>query len=479
MIRMTVEQLIRATGAELICGSPDATFEGVSLDSRTVPAGGAFVAFAGETVDGNRFAASALDGGASVVVLTAAATPEALEATDRTGGVLVRAANDDGESFMLDLATAWRELNPQWVIAGVTGSVGKTTTKEMLAAAVGATKRTHATKGNFNNLLGVPLTLFAAPQDAEVLVVEMGMNHAGELARIARAVRPDVCVITNVGTSHIGNLGSREAIARAKAEVIAPMRGTQDVRPTLVLTDADDYSDFVQTEFARPAGVNVLRVGTRDGLAVQARNVRLDENGLPSFEAVLEDGTTLAGTLRMPGRAMVADALSALGAAHALGVEIEPAFAAICALEATNMRLNVRQVGESPRVIDDSYNASPSSMAAALDVLASMKCEGRRIVVLGEMGELGDDSERLHALVGCYAAAKDPDLLVLIGTGDARAMADAARTMGFSEDHLETFATTQDAARVIVPVLTADDLVLVKASRAAGLDRFVKEVLAS
>ena len=118
-------------------------------------------------------------------------------------------------------------------------------------------------------------------------------------------------------------------------------------------------------------------------------------------------------------------------------------------------------------------------MAAALDVLASMKCAGRRIVVLGEMGELGDDSERLHALVGCYAAAKDPDLLVLIGTGDARAMADAARTMGFSEDHLETFSTVQDAVRVIGPVLTADDLVLVKASRAAGLDRFVKEVLAS
>ena len=476
MICMTIGEMIEATSARLVAGNPDAPFEGVSIDSRTTPPNGAFVAFAGEKVDGNRYAAQALRAGAGVVVLTDDPSEEAMEAAQQTGGALVRAANDDGEAFMLALAKAWRRQNPQWLVVGVTGSVGKTTTKEMLAAGIGACKRTHATAGNFNNLLGVPLTLFAASAKDEVLVVEMGMNNAGELARIADAACPQVAVVTNVGTSHIGNLGSREGIARAKAEVVQGLEAAHGVGPTLVLTSTDDFADFIDREYCAPAGVRAMRVGGA-GDAVSVSSVELDEDGLPTFEVCVEGEGTLAGTLTLPGRAMIYDLVSALGAIHALGLSCKTALSGICAMKATHMRLEVRQVGDSARVIDDSYNASPSSMAAALDVLCSMSCKGRRIAVLGEIGELGDESQRLHELVGAYAAAKPLDMLVLVGTTCASHMEEAARTMGFSEDRLERFSSVEEAARVIVPLLATDDLLLVKASRAAGLDRFCKEVL--
>ncbi|MDO4805851.1 MAG: UDP-N-acetylmuramoyl-tripeptide--D-alanyl-D-alanine ligase [Coriobacteriales bacterium] len=476
MIRMTIEDAIRATDCELVAGDPQGFFEGVSIDSRSVPAGGAFVAFAGERVDGNRFAAQALRTGAAVVVLTAPADQETLEAAEQTGGAVLRAKDDDGEQFMLALAEAWRARNPQWIVVGVTGSVGKTTTKEMLAAGIGAHRRVHATKGNFNNLLGVPLTLFAASSEDEVLVVEMGMNNAGEISRIAAAARPNVAVITNIGTSHIGNLGSREGIARAKAEVVGGLTGCDACEPTLVLANGDDFSDFIQNAFAEPAGVRVLRVGGADS-AIYAASVDLNDDGLPSVVVRTDAEEELRGTLLLPGRAMVLDLLIALGAIKALGLSCEPALRAICGMRPARMRMEVRQEGSSARVIDDTYNASPSSMAAALDVLCSMRCDGRRVAVLGQIGELGDESARLHALVGAYAAAKPLDMLVLIGTGDIRHMADAALTMGFSEDKLERFDTVDEAVRVIAPLLRPEDLVLAKASRAAELDMFTRGVL--
>lgn len=478
MIRMTVQEMLDATGARLVVGDAGTEFRGLVIDSRIVGEGGAFVAFPGERVDGNRYVAQAIDAGASVAVVTAEPDDEALEAAARTGAAIARIPAEGGEDFMLALAGAWRERNPQWTVVGVTGSVGKTTTKEMLACGIGACVRTHATKGNFNNLLGVPLTMFAASAEDEVLVLEMGMNNAGELDRIATAARPDVAVITNVGTSHIGHLGSREGIARAKAEVVRHLRGCEGVPATLVLSAADDFSDFIERTFCEPCGVRVLRVGGDAG-RVRLAECSYDDEGLPSVVLELGDGTTLAGMLSLPGRAAVLDALSAIGVVCALELPATTAFEAICHMPATHMRLEVSQGRGTARVIDDSYNASPASMASALDVLCSMRCAGRRVAVLGEMGELGDQATLLHSLVGAYAAAKPLDLLVLVGDELAGAMAESAATMGFSEDKTECFRTVGDAAAAIVPILGEDDLVLVKASRAAGLDAFAKEVLGS
>jgi UDP-N-acetylmuramoyl-tripeptide--D-alanyl-D-alanine ligase len=477
MIRMSIREMVEATGSTLVCGADSPCFVGVQIDSRKVEGSNLFVAFKGEQVDGNRFCDSAIDKGAAAVVVTDEPSPETLVAAERTGAAVVRAKDDDGEEFMLALAEAWRKANPQWVVVGVTGSVGKTTTKEMLAAGIGAVRRVHATKGNFNNLLGVPLTLFAADAADEVLVVEMGMNNAGELTRIAKAARPQVAVITNVGTAHIGLLGSRDNIARAKAEVVEGLVAVAGIEPAVVLSATDDYADFIEKNYAREVGARTFLVGAKDESAVWATDVTLDENGLPSVVVHFGDGTLIEGTLSVPGKAMVFDLLSALGAVEALGLDRQAAFAAIERFSSGKMRLEVKQKGGTCRVIDDSYNASPASMAASIDVLCSMRCDGRRIAVIGEMGELGGEAERLHAMVGAYAAAKDLDLLIIVGGELADVMAEAARTMGYSEDHLERFETASDAARVMAQVFTEDDLVLVKASRAVGLDRFVEEVL--
>ena len=476
MIRMTVAEMLAATCAELVAGSHDVVFEGVVIDSRQAGAGNAFVAFSGERVDGNEYVAGALRAGANVAVMTRKVDEDALAAARETGGCIVRARDDDAEAFMLALAGAWRERNSHWIVVGVTGSVGKTTTKDMLAAAIGASRRVHATKGNFNNLLGVPLTLFAADPEDEVLVVEMGMNHAGELTRISACARPDVAVITNVGTSHIGNLGSREGIARAKAEVVGGMRHEGPVVPTLVMHANDDFTGFIESEYCEPSGVSVYRVGGRDGF-LTAHDVTLDENGLASMSLVFQDGTSLVGELSLPGQAMVEDALSAMGVAEILGLPREASLAAIGSMKPARLRVEVTQTKRSARIINDAYNASPSSMAAALDLLCSMTCSGRRIAVLGEIGELGEMSDRLHAMVGAYAAAKPLDMLCVVGGEAADSLVDGARTMGFSDDHLSRFATAAEAARVLVPVLEADDLVLVKASRSVGLELFAKEAL--
>lgn len=486
MISCTVDQLIEATGCALVAGDAHARVKGVAIDSRKASAGALFCAFAGEKVDGNDYAAAALRAGAGACALTREPDADALAAARERGAALVRCADDDAEEFMLRLAAWWR-ARQGWCVVGVTGSVGKTTTKDMLAAALSTRYRVHATAGNYNNLIGVPMTLLSAPTDARVLVVEMGMNHPGEIARLAEVARPRVAVITNVGTSHIGLLGSRENIARAKGEIVAPLAdapaSTVAPEPRLFLTAENDFTPFIEREFAAPAHVGVTLVGSHERSALVSADVTLDEDARPSFEVrVCErigdtpEGTSWHQCLGLTGSQCVPDCLLAVAVALYLGCDARAVSEALASLEPTHMRQEVVRAACGCRIIDDSYNASPDSTAAALDALCSMRPEdgGRRIAVLGEIGELGEQEGRLHELVGAYAAAKPLDLLVIVGTERADHMERAARLMGFSEDKIVRVADVEALTRVVGPVLAPGDLVLVKASRAAYLDRFVK-----
>lgn len=359
--------------------------------------------------------------------------------------------------------------------------MGKTTTKDMLAAALAERYRVHATKGNLNNLIGLPLTLLTASPTDEVLVCEMGMNHPGELARLSACARPTVALITNVGTSHVGMLGSRENIARAKAEILVGMRPTSEdqggVHSFLAMTSDNDFARLIEDEFARPAGIEVIYVGGSTSAQLHAEDIHLDGEGFAHLTLSFTDGLRLDAKLGVPGLHVVPDVLLVMAVAERLGVDRRAAAVAVERMPQTHMRLEVVKRQGRPRVIDDSYNASPDSMASALDVLSSMSCVGRRVAILGEMGELGDEARRLHGYVGAYAAAKRPDLLVVVGNEWASEMAEAALTMGLSEDRIERALDVGEASRVIVPALTEDDLVLVKASRAVGLDALVREVL--
>ena len=484
MLCMSTTDLVASTGAVLLCAGSAQLAGEVVIDSRQVEKGSVFVAFAGERVDGNAYALGAVRSGAGAVVLSADPVDGLLEQAEACGCAVLRAENDDCEEFLLRLAGAWVSRHPQWLVVGVTGSVGKTTTKDMLRAGISSQRRCHATAGNFNNLIGMPLTVLSAPEDTEVLVLELGMNHPHEIERLVAACHPACACITNVGTSHIGLLGSRENIARAKGEICSGMRESQGVGPVLAMMASGDFTSFIEREFAEPAGVRVVRTRVTEGEpaadadAVCAWGVSLSEDGCATFVARATGGWQREVTLSVPGRHVVEDFTLALELCDVLGLDLDVACEAISKMPATKMRLSVVRTPGKPTVIDDSYNASPSSMAAALDVLSEMRCAGRRVAVLGEIGELGSEEERLHDLVGAYAAAKPLDELVFVGGAMANRMAEAARVMGFSDDHINAVATPADAVALLLALCDENDVILAKASRSAGLDAVVRGVLA-
>lgn len=488
MIECCVSDLCAATQATCCAGDVSTSITGVTIDSRTVGAHTLFVAFPGERVDGNEFTIQALESGAGAVAMTREPSAEMCALARDCGAALLRIADDDATEFLLRLAAWWR-LQQDWCVVGITGSVGKTTTKDLLAAALATRYRVHATSGNFNNLIGVPLTLLSAPRDSEVLVVEMGMNHPGEITRLATVARPRMAIITNVGISHVGLLGSRENIARAKGEIVSPLTdaptSTVSVTPRLFMMADNEYTPFILQHFVQKTPVAVTLVGSGAHSALRATNVTLNDDVCPSFdvEALESLGTMAAGdtlheTLVRRGAQVVPDFLLAFAAALELGVDKDSAAKALAACEATHMRQEVITGACGCRIIDDSYNASPDAVAAALNVLCRMKrsAQGRYLAVLGEMGELGNEENQLHGLVGAFAAAKPLDVLVIVGTQRADAMARAALLMGFSEDKLIRVADVEELTRVVSPLLAPDDVVLVKASRAAHLDLFVKAV---
>lgn len=479
MVEIAVKYLVSTTGARLVAGSAEGMCRGVAIDSRAVEPGAIFVAFPGERVDGNDYVEKAIAAGAGAAVMTREPSADELDAAGEAGCAILLC--DDPTEFLLRLAQGYR-ARLRCTVIGVTGSIGKTTTKDVLAACLAKRYRVHATAGNFNNLIGLPLTILSAPEDTQMLVLEMGMNDFGEISRLTACAQPTFAIITKVGTSHIGMLGSREGIARAKAEILEGMppsaQNFEGRHSALVLHGEDDFTPYIIERFARPAGVDVVLAGTSTDDDVCATRVELDEEGCAHFDITFEDGSSFRTHLSIPGAQSVPNALFAAAVAHRLGVpgfEIDEAFSE---LELTGRRAQVRRAANGARVIDDSYNASPESMAAGLDLLASLPCSGTRIAVLGEMGEMGDEAPRLHALTGAYAAAKRPGLLICVGGEMAGEMASAARLMGLDEGDVQVVPSCDVLIRRFAGVIGERDLVLVKGSRFVGLDRFVEEVCA-
>lgn len=477
MIEIAVKYLEKVTGAKPWTGNAERICRGCVIDSRKVGPDSIFVAFPGERVDGNDYARAAIDAGAAAVVLTREPSRDLLRAADERECAVFTC--EDPTEFLLLLAQGYR-ARMRCTVVGVTGSIGKTTTKDVLAALLSTGYRVHVTRGNYNNLIGMPLTILDAPRDTEVLVLEMGMDGFGQIERLSRCAQPTYAVITKIGTSHIGLLGSRENIARAKAEIVSGMPPSSENfeghHAALVLNGEDDYTPFIIENFARPAGVDVVLCGTSEDDDVSARGIELGEDGCPSFDLTFEDGAQIRTRLSVTGAQSVVNALFAIAVARRLGIPQHAVEEVLGSIEITGRRTEVRRSACGARIIDDSYNAAPESMAAALDLLRSLPADGDRIAVLGEMGELGDEGARLHELTGAYAAASHPDLLVCVGGENARRMAQAARLMGMAEDAVRVLPDTAAVISRLAGALGAADLVLVKGSRFVGLDRFVEEV---
>ena len=475
MVRATTHQIVEATGAALVCGPQDRMICGVTIDSREVGEGGLFVAFAGERVDGNDYVAAAIEAGAGCVSMTRDPDQETLTLAEQAGAAILRI--EDGERFLQDLAAWWRGQLGGLVI-GVTGSSGKTTTRTMCAAVLATRFRTHQNEANYNNLIGVPLTILSCPADAEALVVEMGMDHAGEIATLARVARPQIGLITNVGVAHIGILGSRQAIAAAKAELVEelPPTDAHDGVPSRVLLwGEDDFTDWIADEVAAPHGVGVVRYGAQAADQARATNVTVDDAGCASADFALPSGATCHVRLAIPGVHNVRNALAAAALGDGLGIPAADIVAALEGVAPLKMHQQVLQAPGGYTVIDDSYNANPDSMRLALDVLCSLPGK-RHVACVGDMGELGEREATLHAIIGAYAAAKHLDALVCVGEL-SRETAEAARLMGMEPARVFEVADAQAAIPVLAGLIGPGDVALVKASRSTGLDAVVTGVM--
>lgn len=425
----------------------------VVTDSRKVEPGCVFVCFPGERTDGHRFAAGAYAGGAAYII---ANRPVEGVPAERT--VIV----PDSALAMVRMASNYRMLfSPRMI--GVTGSVGKTTTKEFCYAVLSAFGNTLKTEGNQNNDIGVPNTLFRLDTATEYAVVEMGMDHAGEIERLARCARPSAGIITKIGVSHLENLGSRENILKAKMEICS---GLPDGAP-LVL-NADD--DLLPTASV-PARLRPVWFGIEQEADVRACGIR---TGAQGTEFTLEDREygRFAVTLPTAGLHTVYDALAAYAAATRLGLDPAACAAALARYQTTGMRQHIVEKG-GVTVIEDCYNASPDSMKAALSVLKELP-NRRKVALLGDMLELGAASEEGHRQAGEWAADAGVDLLIAYGPRSA-ATARAAGARGVATVHCQI---AQEVLQCLQQSVRPGDALLAKASHAMALEELLQDYYA-
>ena len=423
MLEWSPEQVAEAAGGRLagpVGSHPHPPGPGRAvIDSRAAGPGDLFVGLVGEHVDGGRFAAQALDGGAWGVLV---APEHAGAAADGSGAVIVA---DDPLAALQRLATAWRRALGCPVV-GITGSVGKTSTKDILAAMLGQRLRTVANRENLNTEIGLPMTVLESPAGTEALVLEMGMRGPGQIAELTAIAEPDVGLITAVAPVHLELMGSIEAIAAAKAELVAGLRpgGTAIVPAGETLLDAHRRDDVTTVTFGPGGDVAELPVGLQ----------------LPFTSAHMRR-----------------NALAALAAARAVGVEPD----GLLDVTLSSFRGQRIELPGDIVVVNDCYNANPMSMRAALDDLAA-SASGRRVAVLGDMLELGPDEDRFHAEIGAHARAAGVDVLVAVGPRAAH-LAD-----GYGD--VIALPDAQAAAAAVRDLLAPGDTVLVKGSRGVGLE---------
>jgi UDP-N-acetylmuramoyl-tripeptide--D-alanyl-D-alanine ligase len=454
---LTAAMVARVTGGRLLSGAPGQVFSDVSIDSRSLPGGALFVALRGDRFDGHAFVAAACARGAAGLLVST--PPEA------NGGVAVIAVTDTLAALQ-QLARHVRRESGSTVIA-ITGSAGKTTTKELTADLLSARYRVRRSRGNLNNHIGLPLSLIELRHGPDVAVVELGMNHEGEIRQLVGIAEPDVRVWTNVGDAHIGHFGSREAIARAKAEIL------EHAGPdACVVANADD--PLVMSHVSAYSG---RRITFGESADATVRATRVVDRG---FDGVTADVTTPAGALSLdvalPGRVHLSNVLAAVAVASDLDVPLSAIEASVAALRPVARRGASSTLPGGARLVDDSYNASPAAVIAALYALARTPGPGRRIAVLGEMLELGAATATLHAECGAIAAST-VDTLVVVGGAGADGLESGALAAGLPRDRVYRFADSTAAADAIAKMIAPGDVILVKGSHGTRTDLIADRLL--
>jgi UDP-N-acetylmuramoyl-tripeptide--D-alanyl-D-alanine ligase len=466
VLTLSASRLAEVTIGTVVSGPGDAMINGICIDSRSAHAGCAFAALPGERVDGHEHVADAVRAGARALLVTRwdDELAAAVESAGRRDVSVVRV--DDAARALTALARYHRSRLSCPVVA-ITGSTGKTTTKDFVASALSTSLRVTATARNRNNELGVPLTVLEAGADTDVLVVEMGMRGQGQIEDLCGIARPTHGLVTNIGQTHIELLGSVQAIARAKGELVRCV--PKDGR--VFLNGDDEWSRTLAADSA----AEVTFYGLGEVNDVRALDITTAEDGCPTVTLVAgEERATV--TLPVPGRHNAYNAAAAAAVAQALGVPLRTAVEGLAAVRPTEWRMQVFTVASGVTVVNDAYNASPASMRAALEALIDIRAEGRRVAVLGDMKELGSLSELAHFRIGELVARMPIERLVTVGEL-GRHIADGARAEGMSADVVRPCVTVEEAGEVLDDLLAPGDVVLVKASRSMGLERLVEGIV--
>ena len=468
MAKLEITEIVAATGGRLVWGSNEAGITSIETDSRKAGAGSLFVPVIGERVDGHRFLVSALEGGAAAVLTSRHPDKEAVK--QELGSV--ENQKEAAWIYVEDTVKALQDIGAfcrrkiKVPVIGVTGSVGKTTTREMMACALsGGYQRVFKTSGNHNSQVGVPITLFQVEPEDQIAVLELGMSLPGEMEKIASIAGVNMAAITNIGIAHIGQLKSQENICREKLNIQEGME-----EGGILLLNGDD--GILKNKTARE-GINTIYYGTGENCHYQAKNIT-SEDGLPVFTAVCPDGEETRNRLKVPGSHNVLNAILSIAVARENKVPLKAAAKALEGFAGYEGRQQIYETGKLT-VIDDSYNASPASMKAGLEVLMSVHPGRRKVAVLADMKELGPDEASYHQEIGAYIGAHleehMADQILLLGNLAAEIQTGLfkARPDWESRGEVRVFQDKEQLLAALKKLLKDGDCVLFKGSNSMGL----------
>lgn len=458
MMKLTIEQIVKAVGGSLILGESNDYVTGVSIDSRKVSDLEIFFPIIGENHDAHDFIPQAIERGCKTII-----TSKEIEDNQIEGHSLNIIFVKDTTKALQDLASYYLSLFNMKKIA-VTGSTGKTTTKEMLYCIFSEKYKSARNIGNYNNHIGLPLTILSIEEGTEVGIFEMGMSELGEINLLADVVRPDIGIITNIGISHIENLGSRDNILKAKLEIVNYFKENN-----ILIVNSD--SDLLSRKNVE-GDYQLITTGETGKSNYIISNI--NDFGEDGIEFTIEhEHDTQSFSLPVPGRHNAYNGALAIAAGNCLGISLKEAAEGLEKMVITEKRLNIKGKN-GMKVIDDTYNASPDSMKAAIDVLMSTKGY-RKIAILGDMFELGENSDRYHYEVGHYAAQCSIDMLIAIGK-NSKQIAEGALT-SLNKENVLHYETKELLINNISSIISSGDVILIKGSRGMAMDQIVKKIM--